>query len=165
LAHEAFHAYLENYLTGRDGRAAGIPRWLNEGLAQVFEAGRLEADTLRIDAPGEKLLAALKTDLRRDKPLPLAELLSAEQDLFLVSHPGGARSSNRHYLYAWALTYYLTFGPVGLDAAALDELSRTDRTPVERLQKILGHVDLDEFESRWHADMLRLRSNGEWPEP
>ena len=31
--------------------AYDVPRWLNEGLAQTFEAGLLEADTLRIDTP------------------------------------------------------------------------------------------------------------------
>ena len=28
-----------------------VPRWLNEGLAQVFEGGQLESGSLRIDAP------------------------------------------------------------------------------------------------------------------
>ncbi|HZZ70632.1 MAG TPA: hypothetical protein VFE24_00145, partial [Pirellulales bacterium] len=49
LYHEAFHAYLDNYLY--PPQRYDVPRWLNEGLAQTFEAGLLEADTLRIDAP------------------------------------------------------------------------------------------------------------------
>jgi hypothetical protein len=48
LFHEAFHAYLENYVFPQ--RDHDVPRWLNEGLAQIFETGQLEAGTLRLDA-------------------------------------------------------------------------------------------------------------------
>ena len=41
LYHEAFHAYLDNYVYESPGYE--IPTWLNEGLAQVFAAGLLEA--------------------------------------------------------------------------------------------------------------------------
>src|SRR5579885_1563562 len=35
LYHEAFHAYLANFVYPPP--AAGVPRWLNEGLAQIYE--------------------------------------------------------------------------------------------------------------------------------
>ncbi|MEX0977911.1 MAG: hypothetical protein WDZ48_03615, partial [Pirellulales bacterium] len=74
LAHEAFHAYLETYVYPR--RAHDVPRWLNEGLAQTFEAGLLEADSLRIDAPNLVALEKLQEDLRGPRPLELADLLT-----------------------------------------------------------------------------------------
>src|SRR6516225_9397706 len=41
LYHEAFHAYLVNFVyPPEDGEA---PRWLNEGLAQIFETAIVEA--------------------------------------------------------------------------------------------------------------------------
>ena len=46
LSHEAFHAYLETHVYPHN--RCDFPRWLNEGLAQVFESGRLEAGSLRI---------------------------------------------------------------------------------------------------------------------
>ena len=49
LAHESFHAYLENFVYPR--LSSEVPRWLNEGLAQTFEAGLLDGDSLRVDAP------------------------------------------------------------------------------------------------------------------
>lgn len=48
LYHEAFHAYLENYVYPR--KNYDVPVWLNEGQAMMFEAGVLENDTLRFDA-------------------------------------------------------------------------------------------------------------------
>ncbi|MBN1851834.1 MAG: hypothetical protein JW829_03890, partial [Pirellulales bacterium] len=49
LFHESLHAYLENFVFNRD--QYDVPGWLNEGLAQIFEDARIEADLLRIDAP------------------------------------------------------------------------------------------------------------------
>ena len=56
LAHEAFHAYLETYVYPR--QAYDVPRWLNEGLAQTFEAGLLEdADVLHDGGKGHAVRA------------------------------------------------------------------------------------------------------------
>ena len=71
LYHEAFHAYVENYVCPQEG--ATLPHWLNEGLAQIFEAGQVEADSLRIDAPDRKRLAQLQDDLRGERPLTIQE--------------------------------------------------------------------------------------------
>ena len=49
LYHEAFHAYARNYICPQAD--VTLPLWLNEGLAQIFETGQMEADSLRIDAP------------------------------------------------------------------------------------------------------------------
>ena len=52
LYHEAFHAYLENYVYPHD--RYDVPRWLNEGFAQIFENGQLEGDTLHFDGPAQR---------------------------------------------------------------------------------------------------------------
>ena len=115
LFHEAFHAYLENYVYPSADR--DVPRWLNEGLAQIFESGQLESGTLRLDAPDAKRLQDLQTDLRTQPRLPLAELLAADGSRFLVSHPGGEAASRRYYLYSWGLAYYLAFRQPLLETA------------------------------------------------
>ena len=86
LAHESFHAYLENFVYPRS--SSDVPRWLNEGLAQTFEAGLLDGDSLRVDAPDARTLARLKSDLSGPNPLPLAELLTADGDQFISTHRG-----------------------------------------------------------------------------
>jgi hypothetical protein len=157
LYHEAFHAYLENYVY--ESARYRVPRWLNEGLAQVFEAGRLEADTLRIDAPLPAALAQLQADLRSDHPLTLAELLSAEPSVFLVPHRGGGTTSARHYLYSWGLAYYLTFEMGLLETEALDQYAAADSrdlSPPARFERLV-HMPLAQFEPAWRRYMLELR--------
>ena len=62
IYHEAFHAYLENSLF--PSKQYAVPHWLNEGLAQVFQAGRIEDDALRINNPPKRPRLHSKPRLR-----------------------------------------------------------------------------------------------------
>ena len=93
LAHEAFHAYLETYVYPR--QVYDVPRWLNEGLAQTFEVGLLESDSLRIDTPNAVALAQLQSDLRSARPLELSELLGAGSNTFLSAHTSAGEAASR----------------------------------------------------------------------
>ena len=160
LYHEAFHAYLENYVYPQADH--DVPRWLNEGLAQVFEGGQLEYGSLRLDAPDANRLKALQQDLRSPQVLPLAELLTADESRFLVLHPGGAQASQRYYLYSWGLAYYLAFRQPILETPALDhyvEQAAGKRPPIERFEKLVG-MPLAEFEANWRTEMLTMKSSG-----
>jgi hypothetical protein len=154
LYHEAFHAYLENYVYGASDQRHALPRWLEEGLAQLYETAQLDVDTLRIDAPDRERLAALAADLKSPTPLSLAELLAAQEGVFLSAHLDGRATAARHYLYAWGLAYYLVFGPPGLDTAGIDVLARHDSNPRERLEKVV-RMPLAEFEAAWRREMLK----------
>ncbi len=46
-------------------------------------------------------------DLKTNRPLPLRELLTNEKPL--TAGHDTIEGAARHYLYAWALTYYLAF--------------------------------------------------------
>ncbi len=156
LAHEAFHAYLETYVFPR--RVYDVPRWLNEGLAQIFEAGLLEADSLRIDAPNLVALEKLLADLRSDNPLELKELLTAGSDTFLGSHRGDGSAVSRAYYYSWGLAYYLAFDQRVFDDPAFDAYlspAAAQLDPVKRFEQLVG-MPLDEFQNRWRAAMLEL---------
>ena len=154
LYHEAFHAYLQNYVFPPDQIA--VDRWLNEGLAQIFEAGQLDANTLRIDAPPAITLRTLQHDLQGPTPLRLATLLKADDDSFLATHRTG--SSQRHYLYAWGLTYYLVFEQGLLRAGRLDSyLANSQRTRSDRFEQLVG-MPLSQFEAQWRYFMLRMQA-------
>lgn len=156
LYHEAFHAYLENYVYPH--RDFAVPRWLNEGLAQTFEAGVLEADTLRVDAPNPVALAALQADLRSGTPLPLAELLSAEMSSFLAAHRANPDRPSRLYLYSWGLAYYLAVDQHSLTPEVLDKYvgaTAADQPAVARFERLVGR-SLADFETRWRRAMLEL---------
>jgi hypothetical protein len=157
LYHEAFHAYLDNYVYPH--HEFDVPRWLNEGLALTFEGGQLEAGTLRIDAPNRRVLAALQADLRGPNPLPLKDLLSADADAFLPAHRGSVGKAARLYEYSWGLAYYLAFETMLLDSDTFAEFITPAATatpavnPVSRFEKLVGKP-LDEFELEWRAAML-----------
>lgn len=158
LFHEAFHAYLRNAVY--PPAEYDVPRWLNEGLAQVFESGLFEAGTLRIDAPPPDWLARLQADLAGGDPLPLAEVLAANARVFLVAHDAPADESARLYLYAWGLAWYLTFDEPVLGTAALEQYLARDQkplTPVERFEKLVD-MPLAKFEARWRAGLQTLAS-------
>jgi hypothetical protein len=157
LYHEAFHAYLENYVYPR--QKFDVPRWLNEGLAQVLERGLLEIDALRVDAPNPRALAALQSDLQQATPLPLAELLAADANTFLKTHRDNSASASRLYYYSWGLAYYLTFEQPLIGSPAFEKYvqpAASELSPVARFEQLVG-MPLTEFEPRWRAAVLLLK--------
>jgi hypothetical protein len=158
LSHEAFHAYLENSVYPQ--AQYDVPRWLNEGLAQVFEDGLLELGTLRLDAPSPNRLAALQTDLPRTPQLSLAELLTADSGAFLVAHPTNAQASQRHYLYSWGLAHYLAVREPILEVSRLDryvDRRNQESNPIARFEQLIG-TPLAQFEARWREEILALKA-------
>ena len=152
LYHEAFHAYLENYVYPHQDHH--VPRWLNEGLATVSEAGLLESSTLRVDAPNRGALQRLKAELGAGQPLPLEKLLSAGQQAFVL----GA-DAQRYYVHSWGLAYYLTFEKRLLGSPALDQYVRQSAktsSPTERFERLVA-MPLAEFEQQWREYILELR--------
>lgn len=157
LYHEAFHAYLANFVYPED--RSDVPRWLNEGLAQIFEDGLLELGTLRLDAPSAKRLAALQADLRSSPRFPLAELLTSDGRAFLVDHPTNFATSERHYLYSWGLAYYLAVREPVIEIARLNryvDRSSARLAPVARFEALVGQP-LDQFEQKWREAMLAMK--------
>lgn len=155
LYHEAFHAYLENFVYPH--RQHDVPAWLNEGLAQVFENGQLDADVLRIDAPSAAALEIIRADLARGEPLPLSELLTAAQPEFLALHDPN-QTTRRIYAYSWGIAYYLTFERELLSTPGIDRYVSPDAAalhPVERFEQLVEQP-LAEFERDWRRAMLRL---------
>lgn len=104
LYHEAFHAYLENYVF--EQAASNVPRWLNEGLAQLFEFAQLDGGYLRIDVAPEALLNAIRRDTEL-RPLPLSTLMEAGAGDFHGRED--SELASRLYTYAWGVAYYLAY--------------------------------------------------------
>jgi hypothetical protein len=105
LYHEAFHAYLDNFVyPAKDHR---VPLWLNEGLAQLFETALIEANELRIGSPDRIRLARAKMLLEKGTLVPLADLFQAGPKQFQVVHASDQQVSDRYYVTSWALAFYL----------------------------------------------------------
>jgi hypothetical protein len=160
LFHEAFHAYLLNFVyPSREGE---LPRWLNEGLAQIFETAVFEVGELRIGHADQERLEAVRQALSKHAFLPLADLLRSGAKQFQVAHDSEKQISDRYYLDSWALAFYLTFDRKLLGTPALDTYVRqlkrgTD--PLEAFRELTGQ-SLAEFERDFLSYLTRLYPDG-----
>jgi hypothetical protein len=165
LYHEAFHAYLANFVyPPAEGE---VPRWFNEGLAQIFETAIIEVGELRIGHADETRLAAVRSALARDSLVPLTELLRSGPRQFVVAHGGDKAAADRHYLASWALTFYLTFEKKVLGTKSLDEYVIALHRGADPLVAFRGLVGqpLPKFEKEFQEYLKHLRPDGTSPSP
>jgi hypothetical protein len=151
LYHEAFHAYLRNFVYPRQKH--DVPTWLNEGLAEIFEGSLLEVSTLRVDVPNPVALKNLKADLAGPSPMDLKVLLAAGEGQFLLTARSQPATVDRYYAYAWGLAHYLTFERHLLESQPLENYLQPASTrldPVQRFQQMVG-MPIAQFERQWWA--------------
>jgi hypothetical protein len=163
LYHEAFHAYLANFVYPGPGEE--VPRWLNEGLAQIFETAIVEVGELRVGHADPERLAELRRALARGTLLPLGDLLRSGPKQFQVAHAGDQQASDRYYLASWALAFYLSFDRKLLGTRALDDyvraLGRGEPAPAA-FRQLVGQP-LPQFEKEYLDYLKRLRPDGTAP--
>ena len=174
LYHEAFHAYVANFVypiqhknMTADDAPGHLPRWLNEGLAQVFESGLVEAGELRVDQPDKDRLQRAKEAIVKGELLSVKDLLGIGSKQFLVVHNGERKEAERAYLAAWALSAYLTFDRRLIGTDKLDEFVRavSQGTNVEAAFIKLSGQPLADFEVKFHTWLKKLPSDRSLLEP
>jgi hypothetical protein len=170
LYHEVFHAYVGTFVYpshhNREGCPGELPRWLNEGMAQVFETAIFEAGELRIGHADKEFLSRAQESLRRKELLPLSDLLRSSSKDFIVMHGTDRTETDRAYITTWALASYLMFDRRVLGTEALDNFVRSmnaGTNPVESFEKLVGQ-EVGEFEKAFHTWLGRLRPDGTAPD-
>lgn len=178
LYHEAFHAYTRTFVYPplpatdvRAGRGTGeLPRWLNEGLAQMFETAVIEAGELQVGLADKGRVEKVRL-LLAGKPLvpggatglvPLPDLLRTGKDAFLAAHRADQAESDRAYLTAWGVAAYLAFdraliGTKAFDAYLVEANGGAD--PVAAFEALVGQ-DVPAFEVALRAYLDRLLPDG-----
>lgn len=172
LYHEAFHAYVATFVYPplkpdevKAGKGPGeLPRWLNEGLAQVFETAVVEAGELRADHPDRVRLQRAKDWLKgKGGPLvPLGDLLATGRDAFLASHADQKAAADRAYLSCWAVAHYLTFDRRLIGTPEFHKYLvavNSGGDPKAAFAKLVDQ-ELGAFEKDWHAYLTRLQPSG-----
>lgn len=159
LYHEAFHAYLDRWVYPADQYQ--VPRWLNEGLAQLFENAFIEIDELRLGRLDEERLKQIQDAIRQNRFMPLRELLQAPPQLFFVRHTQENFQSNRQYDASWALAHFLTFELKLMSTPAMEEYVRPAPAgqEIKRFEKLVN-MPLEKCETLWKQYLLRLRPDG-----
>jgi len=160
LYHEAFHAYLANFV--HPPSQAEVPRWLNEGLAQIFETAIIEAGELQIGYPDCDRLMRAKDAERKGQLVKLEDLLRSGPKDFLVGHASNQQLSDRYYLTSWALAFYLTFDRKKIDTPQFNEYVRALKdgaNPSSAFHQLVGQP-LDEFEKGFQDYIQSLRADG-----
>jgi hypothetical protein len=167
LYHEAFHAYVGCFVYPPNGKVRSdspgeLPRWLNEGMAQVFETAIFEGGELRI-GHAERARLEKAQDALRDKAFPpLNEVLTAGRDAFVVTHAGNRPEADRAYVATWALASYLMFNRQVLGTPELDEFVKAvnrGANPLTAFEKLTGQPSA-EFDRAFRSWLKRLQPNG-----
>lgn len=155
LCHEAFHAYVENFLYPQD--EFEVPVWLNEGLAQLFEHAQFENGTFRIDQPPQALLKELQERLRRDDGFSLQHMLQARSGSFLLFE--NLHRNRLNYDVAWGLAWYLVFQKDLFASGNLDRYvhrrGTLDKGLDMEIEQIFGQP-VSQLQTDWTDFMLRL---------
>jgi hypothetical protein len=167
LYHEAFHAYVGNFVYprvdhDRPNCPGELPRWLNEGMAQVFETAVFEAGELRIGHADRVRLEKAQNALAKKEFPPIRDVLTAKRDVFVVNHAGQRFTADRMYVATWAVASYLMFDRRVLGTTGLDDFVRAchkGEDPVRALEALVGQP-LGEFEAAFHEWLKRLLPNG-----
>ena len=136
VRHEGLHQFLDRLI-------GDTPTWLNEGLAEYYEAagdGKWTQGIIR---------RAHLDVLSRSTLIPLRKFIRE-------SHQPFYRDASRHYAQAWALVHFLRhsgFENSQLFKRLLAELIAS-RSAAQSIEKVLGQTDLAKLETEFKAWLL-----------
>ena len=173
LYHEAFHSYVGTFVypprpadrVKADGGPGELPRWLNEGLAQIFESAVVEAGELRVGHADEARLDRVRNLLTGKTAgglVPVGELIRADEALFLAAHAGDRGPADRAYLTSWAVAFHLTFDRHVVGTPKFEaylKAVKAGEDPVASFETLIGQ-SVPDYDRDLRAYLNRLLPDG-----
>lgn len=153
LQHEGFHQFAWHYL-GED-----LPIWINEGLAQYFEAAIVVQGKMRLGVPDTYGLSVMQAALKSGATVPFDDLLSLETRQWngvLASQPERAGIL---YAQSWSMIYFLIKGQGGRFQPLLEKylmLISDGRSSSSAFRDTFGK-DIAAFEKMWRQYIAVLQ--------
>ncbi len=132
VCHEGVHWHMA-------GAARDLPRWMEEGLAEVFGNFEIAGNEFIVGKPRPDY----RTNVRVMKPMPMATLMTREQLAYNGKH---GRETKLFYYQSWAMMHALLFAPDGMGYANFAKfLNQTPGSddPVKELELGLGRSAAD----------------------
>jgi hypothetical protein len=158
LYHESFHAYAANFAYPPE--TGELPRWLNEGLAQLFETAILEAGELRVGHADPDRLARAQGLRKAGRLVPMNELLKAGKEAFVALHSDQKAASDRTYLTSWVVAFHLTFELRVLGTERFDTyVTAAAGDPVGAFEALVGR-DTAGYQAQVFSYLDKLTPNG-----
>ena len=142
-----------------------LPRWLNEGLAQIFESAVFEIGELRVGHADKPRLEAIRLLVNQNSLPEIRTLLQAKADFFLVSHESTREVSEKMYLASWGLAFHLAFRSKELSGNPLHDYARAikgKQDPIAAFERLTGK-SLDAFQKEHIQYLKTLRQDGTSP--
>ena len=102
LRHEAFHQYSHERI------GPGLPVWLNEGLAQIFEESLRLDDSLRVGLVPPDRLRQLQHDISQGRLVDFEAILKLNDDGWARTLADRGRAATQ-YTQAWAMVHFLIY--------------------------------------------------------
>src|SRR5262249_11262272 len=139
-----------------------LPRWLNEGLAQVFEYAILEGDELRVGRLDKDRLARAQLALEKGELVGLPELLKSGSKQFVVAHATEQQDSDRYYFTSWVVAHYLLCDRRLLGTKAMDGYVATlhrKGDPLDAFKELVRQTP-GQFEKDVKSYLEKLRPDG-----
>ena len=160
LYHEAFHAYAATFTFPE----TELPRWLNEGLAQIFETAIVEAGELHVGHADAERLKTVRDLLKPGAAglIPMADLVHTNGSGFLAKHTDAKAGSDRIYASSWAAAHDLLFKRGAVGNERFGEYLRSLKTgndPLKAFEIWMG-MPTAKFESDWRDYLSRLQADG-----
>jgi hypothetical protein len=143
LVHEIVHPFME-------ANFPDCPAWFNEGMGSLYEqSGEVDG---HIHGFTNWRLPGLQEGIKK-KIVPSFKKLTAMPDAEFYREDTGTNYSQARYL-----CYYLQQKKLLVKFyKEFSAKSKTDPTGYKTLQKVLGERDMNAFQRRWEAFVLRLK--------